>query len=74
MISSCASMPETRDPLGVEVEPLCKALAEQVAERLGLRQRPGARWLAADSLENQDMCAQLDADANTVGKWRRRYP
>ena len=25
--------------------------------------------LAAAGLENQNICAELDADANTVGKW-----
>ena len=29
--------------------------------------------LAAEGLDNQDICAELDVDANTVGKWRRRF-
>jgi transposase len=39
----------------------------------GLARRARIVLLAAEGLENQDICAELDADANTVGKWRRRF-
>lgn len=39
----------------------------------GLARRARIVLFAAAGLENQDICAELDADANTVGKWRRRY-
>src|SRR5215813_4420919 len=29
--------------------------------------------LAAEGLENKEICTALDVDPNTVGKWRRRY-
>jgi transposase len=29
--------------------------------------------LAAEGLENKEICANLDVDPNTVGKWRRRF-
>lgn len=39
----------------------------------GLARRARIVLLAAEGLENQDICAELDVDANTVGKWRRRF-
>jgi transposase len=39
----------------------------------GLARRARIVLLAADGLENKDICAKLSVDANTVGKWRRRY-
>jgi len=39
----------------------------------GLARRARIVLLAAAGLENQDICAELDVDANTVSKWRRRY-
>ena len=39
----------------------------------GLARRARIVLLAADGLENRAICAALDVDANTVGKWRRRY-
>ncbi len=39
----------------------------------GLARRARIVLLAADGLENKEICAKLDVDANTVGKWRRRF-
>lgn len=39
----------------------------------GLARRARIVLLAADGLENQEIGAELDADVNTVGKWRRRF-
>jgi transposase len=39
----------------------------------GLARRARIVLLAADGLENKEICVELNADANTVGKWRRRY-
>jgi transposase len=39
----------------------------------GLARRARIVLLAADGLENKDIYAELEVDANTVGKWRRRY-
>src|ERR1700726_514624 len=39
----------------------------------GLARRARIVLLAAEGLENKEICAALDVDANTVGKWRRRY-
>src|SRR5262245_63485976 len=39
----------------------------------GLARRARIVLLAADGLENKDICAELAVDANTVGKWRPRY-
>jgi transposase-like protein len=39
----------------------------------GLARRARIVLLAADGLENKDICAELAVDANTVGKWRLRY-
>jgi transposase len=39
----------------------------------GLARRARIVLLAADGLENKEICAALDVDQNTVGKWRRRY-
>jgi transposase len=39
----------------------------------GLARRARIVLLAADGLKNRDICAELDVDPNTVGKWRRRY-
>lgn len=39
----------------------------------GLARRARIVLLAADGLENKQICAELGVDPNTVGKWRRRY-
>jgi transposase len=39
----------------------------------GLARRARIVLLAAEGMENKEICAALDVDANTVGKWRRRY-
>ena len=39
----------------------------------GLARRARIVLLAAAGLENREICEALDADPNTVGKWRRRY-
>jgi transposase len=39
----------------------------------GLARRARIVLLAADGLENKEICARLDVDANSVGKWRRRF-
>jgi transposase len=39
----------------------------------GLARRARIVLLAGEGLENQDICAELDVDANTVSKWRRRF-
>jgi DNA-binding CsgD family transcriptional regulator len=39
----------------------------------GLARRARIVLLAAEGLENKEICAALDVDPNTVGKWRRRY-
>lgn len=39
----------------------------------GLARRARIVLLAAEGLENQEICAALDSNPNTVGKWRRRY-
>jgi len=39
----------------------------------GLARRARIVLLAAEGLENKEICAVLNVDANTVGKWRRRY-
>jgi len=39
----------------------------------GLTSRARIILLAAYGLENHEICKELDVDANTVGKWRRRY-
>lgn len=39
----------------------------------GLAMRARIVLCAAEGLENQDICAELGAAANTVGKWRRRF-
>jgi transposase len=48
-------------------------VCRRVAGRQGLARRARIVLLAADGLENKDICAELEVDANTVGKWRRRY-
>jgi len=57
------------------------AAEQQELERLARAQKTGqavARWarivLAASSgMENKAICAEVGADVNTVGKWRRRF-
>jgi len=39
----------------------------------GLARRARIVLLAAEGLENKEICTALDVDPNTVGKWRRRY-
>ena len=39
----------------------------------GLARRARIVLLAAEGLENKEICANLDVDPNTVGKWRRRF-
>jgi len=39
----------------------------------GLARRARIVLLAADGLENQEICTALAVDGNTVTKWRRRY-
>lgn len=39
----------------------------------GLARRAEIVLLAADGLENKEIVARLGKDANTVGKWRRRF-
>ena len=39
----------------------------------GLARRARIVLLAAEGLENKEICATLDVDPNTVGKWRRRF-
>lgn len=39
----------------------------------GLARRARIVLLAGEGLENQEICAKLDVDRNTVGKWRRRF-
>ena len=50
-----------------------EGLAARRRTAQGLARRARIVLLAADGLENRDICAELDLDANTVGKWRRRY-
>lgn len=47
--------------------------AEERRELEGLARRARIVLLAADGLENKEICAELAVDANTDGKWRRRY-
>lgn len=39
----------------------------------GLARRARIVLLAASGFENKEICAKLQADRNTVGKWRRRF-
>jgi transposase len=39
----------------------------------GLARRARIVLLAAEGLENKEICAELEVDPNTVGKWRRRF-
>jgi transposase len=48
-------------------------LARRRRTAQGLARRARIVLLAAEGLENKEICAELDVDANTVAKWRRRY-
>ncbi len=47
------------------------ARAQKTGQALARRAR--IILAAASGLENKAICAEVDADANTVGKWRRRF-
>ena len=44
-----------------------------VARRQGLARRARIVLAAAEGLENKEIAVRLEASADTVGKWRRRY-
>ena len=50
-----------------------ESLASRRRTAQGLAQRARIVLLAAESMENKDICARVDASPNTVGKWRRRF-
>lgn len=50
-----------------------ESLAGRRCTAQGLARRARIALLAAEGLENNEICAELDVDANTVGKWRRRF-
>ncbi len=59
--------------LTVEERRELESLAGRRRTAQGLARRARIVLLAAEGLENKEICAALDVDANTVGKWRRRY-
>jgi transposase len=61
--------------IGLEVEERreLQGLARRRRTAQGLARRARIVLLAADGLENKEICAALDVDPNTVGKWRRRF-
>ena len=60
---------ELTDDQRAELEGLVRR--RQTAQ--GLARRAEIVLLAADGLENKEIVARLGKDANTVGKWRRRF-
>jgi transposase len=56
-----------------EEEQELRNLAGRRRTAQGLARRARIVLLAAEGLENREICAALDVDPNTVGKWRRRY-
>jgi transposase len=50
-----------------------EGLASRRRTAQGLARRARIVLLAAGGLENKEICAALEVDPNTVGKWRRRY-
>jgi transposase len=50
-----------------------EGLARRRRTSQGLARRARIVLLAAEGLENKEICANLDVDPNTVGKWRRRF-
>src|SRR5262249_11848708 len=63
--------------VAIELTPAERRELEGLAGRRrtaqGLARRGGIGVLAGDGVESKDICAGLAVDANTVGKWRRRY-
>ena len=49
------------------------SLASRRRTAQGLAQRARIVLLAAEGVENKDICARVGASPNTVGKWRRRF-
>lgn len=56
-----------------EEEQALRDLADRRRTAQGLARRARIVLLAAEGLENKEICSALDVDGNTVGKWRRRY-
>ncbi len=50
-----------------------EGLARRRKTAQGLTRRARIVLAAAEGLENQRIAEQVGADANTVGKWRRRF-
>ena len=50
-----------------------EGLAARRRTAQGLARRARIVLRAAEGLENLDICSELDVDANTVSKWRRRF-
>jgi len=50
-----------------------ESLAGRRRTAQGLARRARIVLLAAEGLANLDICSELDVDANTVSKWRRRF-
>lgn len=49
------------------------SLASRRRTAQGLAQRARIVLLAAEGVENKEICARVGASPNTVGKWRRRF-
>ena len=60
---------ELTDEQRAELESLVRR--RQIAQ--GLARRAEIVLLAADGLQNKEIVVRLGKDANTVGKWRRRF-
>jgi transposase len=48
-------------------------LGVAASDSQGLAQRARIVLLAAEGVENKDICERVGASPNTVGKWRRRF-
>lgn len=59
--------------LTVEERRELEGLSRRRKTAQGLARRARIVLLAAEGLFNKEIAARLDADVNTVGKWRRRY-